>query len=155
MKTVRPEHLILVAIAPKPKDLEIARLLGWYRIPLQTAPKTVRVDWLAFYQPGSFGEERWRVRYLAPVQGHELVRRIELLADEPDHPRAQEPYYKLQLGPLLELEQPILADGWYRFTFLYTTGRKLMAARRLQELTISSTAEHDRLWRLIRERSTG
>ena len=153
MESVRPEHLILVAILPTPKDLEIARLLGWYRIPLQTAPKTVRVDWLAFYQPKSFGEDRWRVRYLAPVRGHELVRRIELLADEPNHPRADEPYYKLQLGPLRELDRPIHADGWQRFTFLFTTGRRLLRARRLKELTVSSTAEHDRLWRMIRERA--
>lgn len=153
MEAVRPEHLVLVAIVPVPKDLEIARLLGWYRIPLQTAPKTVRVDWLALYQPGSFGEDRWQVRYVAPVRGHELVRRIELLADEPDHPRAEEPYYKLQLGPLRELDRPIPADGWHRFTFLYTTGRRLLRARRLKDLTVTSSAEYDRLWRMIRERA--
>lgn len=153
METVRPEHLILVAIVPDPKDLEIARLLGWYRIPLESAPKTVRVDWLAFYQPASFADDKWRVRYLAPVRGHELVRRIDLLGDEPDHPRAQAPYYKIQLGALMELDPPIVADGWYRFTFLFTTGRRLVGARRLKDLTVSSSVEHDRLWRMIRERS--
>jgi len=48
--------LVLVCLLPSPRDLEIARLLGWYRIPFRTAPKVVTVDALAFYQPGSFGE---------------------------------------------------------------------------------------------------
>ncbi|HJX41514.1 MAG TPA: hypothetical protein VJ345_08630, partial [Anaerolineales bacterium] len=73
MDLLRPDDLVLVAILNAPRDLEIARLLGWYRIPVQTAPKTVRVDWLAFYLPGSFGEQRWSVRYLARVRGHELA----------------------------------------------------------------------------------
>ena len=30
--------LILVAVMPSVKDLEIARLLGWYRIPLRANP---------------------------------------------------------------------------------------------------------------------
>jgi len=61
-----PSALILVALVPRPRDLEIARLLGWYRIPLRTAPKVVNVDYLAFYQSGSFGvERRWRVETYA------------------------------------------------------------------------------------------
>ena len=51
-----PTSLVLVCLLPTPRDLEIARLLGWYRIPLRSAPKVVAVDALAFYQPASFGE---------------------------------------------------------------------------------------------------
>ncbi len=47
--------LVLVAIIPNQRDLEIARLLGWYRIPLKNAPKVIAVDYLALYQTGSFG----------------------------------------------------------------------------------------------------
>ena len=53
---ISPTSLILVAVLPTPRDLEIARVLGWYRIPFRTAPKVVAVDYLAFYQPGSFWE---------------------------------------------------------------------------------------------------
>ncbi len=35
---IDPTELILVCVLPRPRDLEIARLLGWYRIPLRTAP---------------------------------------------------------------------------------------------------------------------
>ncbi len=72
MEEIYPEDLILVAVMKDPRDLEIARVLGWYRIPVQTSPKTVRVDWIAFFLTSTFGEERWSVRYIAKVLGHEL-----------------------------------------------------------------------------------
>ncbi len=51
---INPNDLILICVLPGPCDLEIARLLGWYRIPFRTLPKMVAVDALAFYQPGTF-----------------------------------------------------------------------------------------------------
>ena len=112
-----------------PRDLEIARLLGWYRIPLRTAPKVIAVDYLAFYQTGAFGDEKWCIQYIAPVRGHELTTREELLKTEPDHPRAQEEYYKIQIGALERLPNPIQAETWRRITFLYTTGEYLTAGK--------------------------
>ena len=154
MESISDEDLVLVAVVPSRRDLEIARVLGWYRIPLESAPKTVRVDWLALYQTSAFPEEeRWAVRYVAQVLGHELLLRRELIHDEPDHPRADEPYYKLQLGKLYELSEAIPAGGWKRFTFLYTTGDRLLTASKLKDLTIPPSKEHERLWRMIRERS--
>ena len=100
--------LILVAFLPTPRDLEIARLLGWYRIPLRTAPKVVAVDYLAFYQPASFGERGGRIEFVSQVRGHELTTRAELIRDEADHPRAREEYYKIQLGGLEKLSNPIV-----------------------------------------------
>ena len=87
---VRESDLVLVCVMPSPRDLEIARLLGWYRIPLRTAPKVVAVDQLAFYQPASFAERGGRIEFTAQVRGHELTTRGELLKDEIDHPRAHE-----------------------------------------------------------------
>jgi len=150
---VSPTSLILVAVTNNPRDLEIARLLGWYRIPLRSAPKVVAVDYLAFYQTAAFGEGRWRIETIAPVKGHELTTRAELLRDEPDHPRAHHEYYKIQIGPLIPLPQPILAEGWRRVTFFYTTGEYLLAARTLQELVLE---EDDRrpVWQALRERAS-
>lgn len=85
-----PAALVLVAIVNNPRDLEIARLLGWYRIPLRKSPRVVAVDYLAFYQTGVFGEQKWRIQSVAPVRGHELTTRGELLQDELNHPRASE-----------------------------------------------------------------
>ena len=145
--------LVLVGILPAQRDLEIARLLGWYRIPLRTAPKVVDVDFLALYQTGSFGEsERWQIRFVAQVAGHELVTRLDLFHDEPDHPRAREEYYKIQIGPLQALPTPIKADRWRRLTFLYTTGDYLNHAQTLNDLVVRSD-ERDVLWRSLRDRA--
>jgi len=145
--------LILVAVVTDPRDLEIARLLGWYRIPLRHAPKVVSVDYLAFYQTGNFGEEhRWQIEMVAPVRGHEMATRAELLRSEPDHPRAKEEYYKIQLGPLQALPAPIQAGKWRRLTFLYTTGDLLMDAHSLSDLVVR-TEERSLLWRSLRERA--
>ena len=149
---ISPTSLILVAFLPTPRDLEIARLLGWYRIPLRTAPKVVAVDYLAFYQPASFGERGGRIEFVSEVRGHELATRAELLRDEADHPRANEEYYKVQIGAMEKLTSPILADKWKRITFLYTTGEYLLNAKSVNELVVQSD-ERQLLWRSLRERA--
>jgi len=147
-----PTSLILVTLLKEPRDLEIARLLGWYRIPLRSSPKVIAVDFLAFYQTAAFGaSDRWRIQYVAPVRGHELATRAELLRDEPDHPHAHHEYYKVQLGPLASLPHPILAENWRRLTFLYTTGEYLMRARNLHELVLQND-ERQFVWQALRER---
>ena len=50
------------------------------------------------YYTKTFGENRWAIHYYAPIQGHELVARRDLIPSEPDHPRAGAWYYALQLG---------------------------------------------------------
>lgn len=147
-----PVSLILVCLLPSPRDLEIARLLGWYRIPFRSAPKVVAVDYLAFYQPGTFGESGGRIEFTAEVRGHELATRAELLRDEADHPRAGEEYFKIQLGPLERLVRPISADKWRRLTFLYTTGEYLLKAQTLNDLVVQSD-ERQLLWQSLRERA--
>jgi len=147
-----PTSLILVAVMKDPRDLEIARLLGWYRIPLRSAPKVIAVDYLAFYQTAAFADEKWRIQYLAPVRGHELTTRRELLRDEPDHPAAGQEYFKIQLGPLLQLSQPILAESWRRITFLYTTGEHLLTAQTVDDLVVPAD-ERPILWQALRERA--
>ena len=149
---LKSTDLILVCLIPTPRDLEIARLLGWYRIPLRTAPKVVAVDYLAFYQPSAFGERGKRIEFIAEVRGHELTTRAELLKDEPNHPHAREEYYKIQIGPLEKLNDPISADKWKRLTFLYSTGEYLLNAKLLNELVVKSE-EREILWRNLRERA--
>jgi hypothetical protein len=59
--SLTPVSLVLVAVMTQPRDLEIARVFGWYRIPLRTAPKVISVDYLAFYQTSTFEEQKWRI----------------------------------------------------------------------------------------------
>lgn len=145
--------LILVAILPSQKDFEIARLLGWYRIPMRMAPKIIDVDYLAFYQTTQFGvEHRWKIEYFASVNGVELTTRSELLRDEPEHPRAREEYYKIQIGPLQKLNSPIDADKWKRITFVYTLGVLFNHAKTVNDLVVRAE-DREILWKNLRERS--
>jgi len=150
--TLSPTSLVLVCLLPTPRDLEIARLLGWYRIPFRTAPKVVTVDYLAFYQPSTFGERGGQIEFIAQVRGHELTTRGELLKDEADHPRAHEEYFKIQLDGLEKLREPIKTDKWKRLTFLYTTGEYLANAKILNDLVVQNE-ERETLWRSLRERA--
>ena len=155
MPNTLPETaLVLVAILPSQRDFDIARLFGWYRIPLKSAPKVISVDFLAFYQTSTFGEaDRWQIAYVAEILGHELTRRRDLIRDEPDHPRAQEEYFKLQIGPLQQLENPIPAGDWKRITFFYTTGSQFQTARTINDLVVKAQDEREVLWHTLRERA--
>jgi hypothetical protein len=143
---VRPEHIVLIAVITRPLDLVIAREQHWYRLPAREAERLPCPDIVAFYQTAAFGPERWSVRTIAPVRGHELVRRRELLPDEAGHPRAGQRYLKLQLGPLVALPRPLVSPRWHRLTFLLTTGARLLAARDVPAL-VPDPAERELLWR--------
>ncbi len=137
---MRPDDLILVSLVNNRRDFEIVRNAGWYRIPVRTAPPIIEgVQWLAFYQTRVFGDECWSVRYYAELRGHELVRRRDLLPDEPHHPRADEVYFKFQLGPLLRRPASIPSLRWRRVTFFYTTGDRFEAAEEINELFIGGS----------------
>jgi hypothetical protein len=129
---------VLVAVMNRRRDFAIARDEGWYRIPVQRAPEsTTDAAVLAFYFTRAFGEEKWSIRWYASVRGHELVTRLQLLPDEADHPRAQKRYYRLQLGPLVKLEQPILSLRWRRITFIETSWDRFAAAEEINDLYAS------------------
>jgi hypothetical protein len=154
MKNLPDTALVLVAIMPSPKDLEIARVLGWYRIPLRMAPKIVDVDYIVFYQTGNFPKGHGSlIESYAEVLGHELTTRAELIRNEPNHPRAKEEYYKLQLGQLDSLPKPILAGKWKRITFFYTLGNLVNRAETIYELVVK-TDEREILWKSLRERNS-
>jgi len=133
-----PEERVLVAVMNNGRDFEIARDRGWYRIPVRHAPpSTTEAAVLAFYFTRAFGEEGWAIHWYAPVRGHELARRRDLLPEEPHHPRADDLYYQLQLGPLVRLERPIPSLRWRRITFIETTWDRFTAAQEINDLFAS------------------
>jgi hypothetical protein len=143
---------VLVAVVNNARDLEIARSQGWYRIPVKRAPKQVGADYLALYLTGRFPpEQRHRVLYYAPIRAYRLVRRVTLLPDEADHPRAQDRYFKIEIGPLQELEAPVISDRLRRITFISTSLDRLLHAREIRELwNRASVAEN--LWSALSDR---
>jgi len=129
---------VLVAIMNNPRDFEIAQKEGWYRIPLKYAPQsTTETNVLAFYFTKAFGDDKWSIRWYGATRGHELACRRDLFPDKPDHPRADERYYKLQLGPLMELERPIPSLRWRRITFIETSWDRFTAAEEINDLYVS------------------
>ena len=147
---MQPDSSVLVAVMNARRDFDLARDQHWYRIPQKTAPKFFPPDFVAFYCTKSFGVDAFSVRWYAQVRGHELLARRELLPAEARHPRANEAYYKLQLGPLLELPHPIPSKRWRRLTFVLTTGERLFSAWEINDL-ILGPHEQDVMWRALKE----
>ena len=148
---MHPEDRVLVAVMNRPQDFELARSEGWYRLPERKATAGAFFEYLAFYFTAAFAEDKWAIHYYARRLGHELVTRRELLPGEPDHPRADEPYYKLQLGPLQMREPPIVSLRWRRISFIHTTWDRFEVAEEINDLFVEGDQFVDRLYHALRE----
>ena len=148
---MHPEDRVLVAVMTSPQDLIFARDEGWYRIPERHAPKGIHADYVAFYFGRAFAKKKWAIHYYCRNLGHELVLRRDLLPDEPDHPRAGERYYKVQLGPLEELDRPIISLHWRRVSFIHTTWDRFTDAEEINDLLLEGDPYVDRLFYALRE----
>ena len=146
------EDRVLVAYVPSPADFEIVRREGWYRIPQRFAPKGLHAEYIAFYFGSKFGAEKWAIQYDARRAGHGLARRRDLLPDQPNHPRADDIYYKIQLEPLQKLAQPIVSLRWRRVTFIHTTWDRFRDATEINDLFIEGGPYVDRLYTALRDR---
>lgn len=148
MADIADDAGVLVAVVTRPADLERAREAGWYRVPVARAPQQLAAAFLAFYQTAAFGAERWAVRYYAPIERYAIVRRADLLPDEPAHPRAQERYYRLDLGPLSALAVPVPARRLRRVTFISTSFGQLRRAADVADLwhPLEDDAPADEVW---------
>jgi very-short-patch-repair endonuclease len=147
----RQKRPVLIAIMNNKRDLRIAREEHWYRIPVKSAPKRLKeATHLAFYQTKTFGEDKWAVRYYAEIRSKRIVRRKELLPDEPYHPRADEEYYKIALGHLQMRSEPILSKKGRRITFISTTWEKFQRAKEINDLFDESPLE-DEMWEAFKK----
>ena len=147
-----PEDRVLVAYVPRPKDFELIRSEGWYRVPQCHAPKGLYAEYFAFYFGRHFGQQKWAIFFYARNLGHELVMRRDLFPDQIEHPRVDEPYYKVQLGPILSREHPIVSLRWRRVTFIHTTWDRFEDAREINDLFVEGGRYVDRLYATLKER---
>ena len=141
---------VLVAVMNNRRDFQIAREQAWYRIPVKNAPSRVGADFLAFYQTKAFGDERWSVNYYAPVRRYLLAYRRALLPEEENHPRADDLYYRIEIGPLIRLPRPIPSLRLRRITFIPTTLERLLQAQEINDLWCGSW-EEEQLWRAFKD----
>ena len=147
-----PEDRVLVAYLPDPADFDLVQRDRWYRIPEKHAPKGLFAEYFAFYFGSNFGAQKWAIHYYARQQGYELMKRIDLFPDEPDHPHFSENYFKVSLGPLKKLAQPIISLRWRRVTFVHTTWDRFQDAREINDLFIEGGEYCDRLYATLKER---
>ena len=95
------------------------------------------------YYTKVFKDYKSAIHYYAPIQGHELVARRDMIPSEPDHPRAGNWYYKLQLGPLEHKLSPIVSHRWPRVTHHHHQRRPLY--ERMQAKSATSLNRKARL----------
>ena len=147
---MNPDDTVLVAVLNNERDFAIARDEGWYRIPAERAPEGIHAQYLALYQTKSFGEDAFAIHYYARINGVELLKRRELFPAELDHPRADQAYYRLSIGPLVRLPHAIISRKWRRIIFLVTTGERFQKAWEVNDLVLGASDE-DVVWRAIRD----
>lgn len=157
MSTLYPDieaqrRTVLVAVVNKMDDLQRAAAEGWYRIPQRSAPRRIGADYLAFYQTGAFKgkDEAQTVTYYAPTRRYRLLTRRELLPTETDHPRANDYYFRIELGPLQRLERSIPAGKFHRVTFIHSTLDRLLTAHDVSDL-FRQDDPFETLWSALRE----
>lgn len=127
------EKIVLVGVLKNKGDLEILLKEKWYRIPLDYAPKR-QFNYLAFYQPVSFGREGKQIQYFARVLDYQTIKRKNLLPAELNHPRAEDYYFRVRLGKIKKLSQPIRNIRPRRISFGFTTLNHLLESKDILQL---------------------
>lgn len=145
---------VLVALLPNPRDLEFAEHRGWYRVRPGDMLNRIKgglqqFTHLAFYQPDSFKSERRCVRRFARIVDISNARRVDLLPEQPDHPRANELYVRFNLGEIQILPHPIISARGRRILFIPSNWERIAAADDINDLFVGSPIE-DSLYRRLR-----
>jgi very-short-patch-repair endonuclease len=160
MKSQLERGEVLVAIVNNKADFGIVREQGWYRIPVDKAPKRWPPMWLAFYQTKVFENEAFSVNYYGQVRGIRRVQRHELFPNELPNSKTSRWYYQVHVHGLECLPAPIYSRRLRRIVFIPTTWQKFSQASEINDLFDESPLE-DRLWaefkrlRLSAERQWG
>ena len=147
-----PEDRVLVGVINRKRDLDRARLDHWYRIPLKQLPRGVNADYVAFFLSRAFKQQNGGIHYFAGVQGIELAYRRDLLPDQPDHPRAGEVYYKVQLGDVMDKTPPVLNPTRRPISFIRTTWDRFVNAQDIAGLYSKADYFVDRIYHALRQR---
>lgn len=144
-----PEDRVLVGVINRKRDFDMAQTQHWYRVPQGQAAQGIYAEYVAFFFSRAFGELNGGIHYYARRTGLELVRRRDLLPDEPAHPRAEALYHKLQFGELRRKDPPILNADRRVVAFIHTTWDRFSQARDLAGLYSDADAFVDRVFHAL------
>jgi hypothetical protein len=140
-----------VGVVNRKRDLELVRREGWYRIPESQMKRGIQAEYLAFFLSRAFGEQNGGIHYYARVIGLELAYRRWLLPNEPNHPRADEKYYRIALGELFQKSPAILNPTNRSLTFVYTTWDRFVHAQTISDLYSKADYFVDRVYHALRQ----
>jgi hypothetical protein len=127
------DKIVLVGVLKDRRDFNILLTGKWYRIPVTHAPRR-RFAYLAFYQPAPFGRQGKRIRYYTRVLNWRVIKRGDLLPDEPSHPRARDYYLQVRVGKIKKLPRPIRNIIPRRISFGFTTLNHLLKSKDILQL---------------------
>ena len=147
-----PEDRVLVGVINRKRDLDYARDHHWYRIPQERMPRGVYAEYLAFYLSRAFREKNGGIVYYAQRKGLELAYRRDLLPEEAHHPNANNVYYRVALGELVEKTPPILNPTKRPISFIYTTWDRFVHAREIRDLYSQNDYYVDRIYHALRDK---
>lgn len=148
---MEPEDRVLVGVINRKRDLIAARDQHWYRIPRERLPRGVYFEYLAFFLSGAFGADNGAIRYYAERSGFELAYRRDLLPKEAAHQRANDVYYRIGLGPLLDKLPPVRNATRRPVSFIYTTWDRFVVAREIADLYSRNDYFVDRIYHALRD----
>jgi hypothetical protein len=131
---------VLVAVVASQADWERIHQEHWYRIPINHAPQRIGATLMAWCPTRACGDERGQVRWYAPIERVRLATRVQLFPNEPDHPRAHQHYWRIEVGDLKTLPRPILARRQRRMTFIPTRWERLLQATDVADLWLGDYA---------------
>lgn len=144
---------MLVGIVPTRADLERLLEERWYRIPMESVPRSRAWPpaWFAAFEPKPVSGSVQLVRYYARVeQIDENVSRRDLLPGTPAGAKRDRRYAVLRLGTVFERSVPIVARRPRRNPFIPTTRGRFALAETINDLFDVSPLE-DRLWQGFRQ----
>jgi hypothetical protein len=144
------EDRVLVGVVNRKRDLDVILMQRWYRIPQAKMTRGIQAEYVAFFLSRAFGSRNGAVHYYARVTGLELSYRRFLLPDEPDHPRADEIYYRIALGEIQEKSPPIINTTRRSIAFVYTTWDRFIHARTIPDLYSKADYFVDRIYHALR-----
>lgn len=137
---------MLVGIVPHQRDLAFLLEHGWYRVPVDTAPKRGWPPrWFAAFEPKGVNGSHQVVQHYGRIESIREVGREELLRGHPLEGRAGRRYFRLGIPSVATLSKPIVATRNRRNPFISTTLRRLLAAETFNDLFNESPLE-EKLW---------
>lgn len=145
------EDRVLVGVVNRKRDLESLRTEHWYRIPQLSMARGIQAEYMAFFLSRAFGEQNGGIHYYARINGVELNYRRFIAKDEPDHPRADDLYYRIALGAIETKTPPILNNTHRTIAFIYTTWDRFVQARTISDLYSKADYLVDRVYYALRK----